>query len=90
MPAVNTGTRTDIHQIIGRHHGVLVVLYHHKGVAKVPQMLQGAQQFIVIPLMQADAGLIQNIQNPHKGGTYLGGQADALAFPPRQGTGGAG
>ena len=72
--------RTDIDYIIRRPHGVLVMFHHDQGVAQVPQVAQGAQQFFIIPLMQTDGRLVQNIQHAHQAGTDLGGQANALAF----------
>ena len=42
-------------------------------------------QLVVVPLVQADAGLVQDIQHAHQGGADLGGQADALALAAGQG-----
>ncbi len=53
-------------------------------------MLERCQQLIVVPLVQADGWLVQNIQHPHQGGTDLGCQPDALAFAAGQGAGGPG
>ena len=36
--------------------------------------------------MQADGGLVQNIEHPHQGGADLGGQPDALALAAGQGS----
>ena len=35
-------------------------------VAQITQMLQRSQQFVIVPLVQADGGFIQNIQNTHQ------------------------
>ena len=90
LTAVNTGAGADVDEIVGGPHGVLVVLYHQQGVAQVPQLPQRRKQFIVIPLVQADGGLVQDIENAHEAGTDLGGQADALALAAGEGPGGAG
>ena len=90
LAAVLPGPRPDIHNIIRRPHGVLVMLHHQNGVSQIPQMLQRVQQLVVVPLMQADAGLIQNIGNPHQAGTDLGCQPDPLGFPAGQRAGGPG
>ena len=37
--------------------------------------------------MQADTGLVQDIEHPHQVGSDLGGEADALALAPGQGAG---
>ena len=90
LPAVDAGPGAHVYDIVGGPHGVLVVLHHDDGVAQVPQALEGVQQLVVVPLVQADGGLVQNIQHAHEGGADLGGQADALALPAGEGAGGAG
>ena len=66
------------------------MLHHDHGIAQIPQVLQGAQQLVVVPLVQADAGLVQDIADPHQAGADLGGQADALGLPAGEGGGGPG
>ena len=39
---------------------------------------------MVVARVQADAGFIENIQDPGQFGADLGGQTDALAFTARQ------
>ena len=77
-----------VHDKVRRPHGVLIVLHHDQGVADVPQMLQGFQQLVVVPLMQTDGGLVQNVQHSHEGGTDLSSQPDPLAFAAGQSAGG--
>ncbi len=52
--------------------------------------LQGGQQLVVVPLVQADGRLVQDIQHPHEAAADLGGQADALALAAGQGAAGRG
>ena len=85
LAAVDPGAGADVHDIVGGAHGVLVVLHHQQGVAQVPQVLHGGQQHVVVPLVQADGGLVQDIEHPHEGGADLGGQADALALAAGEG-----
>ena len=49
-------------------------------IAKITQALQGQQQLIVIPLVQSDRRLVQNIQNAHQRRSDLRCETDALAF----------
>ncbi len=90
LSAVNARAGAHVHKVIGRPHGVLIVLYHNDGVAQVSQVLQGFQKLLVIPLVQADAGLVQDVQHPHQGRADLSGQTNALAFPAGKGAGGTG
>ena len=66
------------------------MLHHDQGVAQIPQAAQRGQQLVVIPLVQADGRLIQNIQHTHQAAADLGGKADTLALAAGQGTGCAG
>ena len=85
LAAVDPGGRADIHNVVRGPHGVLVVLHHNEGVAQVPQALEGVQKHVVVPLVQADGGLVQNVQHPHEGGADLGGQPNPLALAAGQG-----
>ena len=64
---VDVGPGAGIHDEVRRPHGVLVMLHYHQGVAQIPQMLQGLQQPAVVPLVQTNGGLVQDIQHPHEG-----------------------
>ena len=65
------------------------MLHHHHGVALVPQCLEGGYELAVVPLVQADGRLVQDIEHVHQLGANLGGQADALAFAAGKGARGA-
>ena len=85
LAAVDTGTGTNVYHIVCRPHGVLVMFHHDQGVAQVPQVTQGAQQLFIVPLVQTNGRLIQNIQHTHQAGADLGSQTNALAFAAGQG-----
>ena len=77
---MDAGTRADVHHVIGSTDGVFIVFHHHQGVSKIPEPHQGVQETVVVPLMQADAWLIQHIEHPGETGTDLGCETDALGF----------
>ena len=87
LPAQLSGAGTDVDEPVGGAHGVLIVLHHDQGVAQIPEAAQRGQQLVVIPLVQADGRLIQNIQHTHQAAADLGGKADTLALAAGQGTG---
>ena len=87
-PAACAGAH--VHQEVRRPHGILVMLHHDQGVAQIPQVAQGTQQLVIVPLVQADGGLVQNIQHPRQGGADLGCQPNPLALAAGQGSGGPG
>ncbi len=80
------GARPGPHvdHVVGGADRLLVVLHHQDGVAQVAQPDQGVQQTAVVPLVQPDAGLVQDIQYARKTGPDLGGQTNALAFAAGQ------
>ena len=87
--AVFASAGTDVNQIIRGAHGVFVVFHYENGIFEVAEMLQGGDELIVVALMETDARLIQNIEDALEAGADLGGEADALSFPAREGVGGA-
>ena len=88
--AMGTGAGSDVDDIVGGPHGVLVVFDHDDRIPQVAQVLEGPQQLVVVPLVEADAGLIQNIADADQAGTDLGSQTDPLGLAARQGGRGPG
>ena len=56
------------------------MLDHDHGVAQIAQANQGAQETVVVALMKADRGLVENVHHPDQAGADLAGQADALGL----------
>ena len=90
LAAVDAGTGTDVDEVIGGAHGVLVVLHHQQCVAQVPEIPERREQLVVVPLVEADGGLVQDIEDPHETGADLGSQTDPLALAAGEGPGAAG
>ena len=84
LAAVAARARANVHDMIGREHGVLVVLDHDQRIAEVAQTLKGREQLVVVALMQADGRLVEDIQHAHERRADLRGEADALALAARQ------
>jgi hypothetical protein len=60
------------------------VLDHDHGVAHVAQALERGDEAVVVALVQADGGLVQDVEDAHEAGADLGGQADALRLAARE------
>src|SRR5207237_9317143 len=73
--------RPQVKNVVRAPHRLGVVLDHDYGVAEIPEPKQRVQQPLVIPLVQADGRLIQDVQHADQAGPDLCRQTDALAFP---------
>ena len=80
LAAFPSGTRADVHDVVGTEHHVLIVLHHDDGIAQVTQVFQRFDQALVVALVEADARLVEDIQHIDQLRTNLGSQSDALAF----------
>ena len=87
MAAVLARTRADVDGPVGGPDRVLVVLDDDQGVAEVAQPDQGLDQPAVVPLVQADARLVQHVQHPDQAGADLGGEPDPLRLAAGQAAG---
>ena len=63
LTAVDTGTRSHIHNVVRLPHGVFIMLHHDQGIAQIAQAFHRGDQLVVVALVQTDAGLIQHIQH---------------------------
>ncbi|MNP24430.1 hypothetical protein D3C76_1171910 [compost metagenome] len=84
LAAVHAGARPDVHHVVGQANGVLVVLDHDHRVADVAQVLEGAEQPVVIALVQANRRFVEDVQHADQTGANLAGQADSLCLAARQ------
>ena len=88
--AVFPRSRSDVHHTVRRPHGVLIMFHHNQSIAKIPQVIQRLQQFVIVSLVQSDAGFIQNICHPHQAGADLRRQTDPLRLASGQRPGSTG
>ena len=80
LAAEAPGARPQVDDMIGVAHGLFVVLDDDHGVAEVAQPLEGAEQAIVVALVQPDARLVEDVEHAHQTGADLGRQPDALGL----------
>jgi hypothetical protein len=60
--------------------GLFVVLDNEDGVAEVTQFFEGLNETVVVALVEADGGLVEDVKYAAQARSDLGGEADALAF----------
>ena len=85
LAPVQPRTGSEVDHMIRRPDRVLVMLDHDHGVPDVPQSPQGLDQPLVVPLVQPDAGLVQDVQDAHQSGADLRREADPLGLATAQG-----
>ena len=59
------------------------------GVAEVAQVFERGDEALVVALVEADGGLVEDVEDAAEARADLGGEADALAFAAGEGGGGA-
>ena len=79
--AQQPGARPHVHDPVRGFHGLPIMFDHDQGVADIAQVGQGFQQAQIVPLVQADGGFVQDIEDAGQFGSHLGSQADALRLP---------
>ena len=80
MAAQTARAGTEIEHVVGVADGVFVVLDDQHGVAQVAQFFQRLDEAVVVALMQADGGLVENVEHAAQPRADLRGQPDALAL----------
>ena len=81
LAAVDAGARTEIHDVVGRPHGLFIVFDDDDRIALVPQMAQGIQQPTVVPGMQSDARFVEHVHHADEPAADLAGEPYALRLP---------
>jgi hypothetical protein len=77
-------SRPEIKNKIGVADGFFVVLDDEDRVAKVAKFFESLDQAVVVALMQADGGLVEDIKDAAQARADLRRKADALALAAGQ------
>ena len=89
LAAADAGTGAEIDDVVGRAHGVFVVLDDEDGVAHVAQSFQRPQKPIVVARMQTDRWLIEDVQHADQAAADLPSQTNPLRLAAGKGRGGS-
>ena len=66
-----------------------IVFYNDHSIPHVAEFAESMQQLAIVTLVQADAGLIKDVQDAHEATADLTGEADSLPFSSRESASGA-
>ena len=83
--ARGAGAGAEVDDAVGVRHDLLVVLDDEQGVALGAQRLGGRDQPLGVAGVEADARLVEDVEDAGEVGAQLGGKPDALGLAPRQG-----
>src|SRR5205085_10402907 len=78
LAAVLPGTGTQVEQVVGLAHRLLVVLDDDDGVAEVAELLERGEQAAVVTLVQPDGRLVEDVEHADEARADLRGEPDAL------------
>ena len=62
LPAKSSCFGAYVDNIVRLTHHLLIVLYHNDGVAHIAQFFERVNQSVVVPLVQTDTRLVENIK----------------------------
>ena len=84
MAAVLARAGAEVDEVVCRAHRPLVVLDHDHRVAQVAESVQSLDQLRVVALVQADRGLVQDVEDAHQARADLGREPDPLCLTARE------
>ncbi len=79
------GAGSQVEDVIGGPDGLLVVLDDDDRVALVAEVPEEADETAVVPLVEPDRRLVEDVEDAAEAGSDLGREADALGFPAGEG-----
>ena len=76
--------RSNVEHIIRLANSLFVMLNNDDGISLIAKVFERGQKPVIVPLVQADAWLIQHIKHALKPGADLAGKANPLALATRK------
>ena len=63
VAAVFAGAGAEVEDVVGLADGVFVVLDDEDGVAEVAEVFEGGDEALVVALVEADGGLVEDVED---------------------------
>src|SRR5207237_8413089 len=80
LAAVDAGAGAHVDHMVGGADRLLVMLDHEHRVAEAAEALERLEEAVVVLLVEADRGLVEDVEDAREAAADLAGEADALAF----------
>jgi hypothetical protein len=77
-------SRPEIDHMVRGLNCLLVMLNDDDSVTQVSETTQGCEQPFVVPLVQSDTRLVENVEHSYQSRADLRGEPDALCFSSRE------
>ena len=71
LAAVDAGARAHVDHMVGGADRLLVMLDHQHGVAEAPEALERLEQAVVVLLVEADRGLVEDVEHARQAAADL-------------------
>ena len=84
---MHTSPRANVKNVVSLADRLFVMFDNNHGIALITQVLERAQQAVIVALMQTDRRLVQHVQHSGKPRTDLRRQTYPLAFPTAERSG---
>ena len=84
FPTVTPRAGAEIYDVVGGSNGFFIVLDYDDRVAEIPEAGERAQQTLVVPGMQTDRGLVQDVEDAYEPTADLSSQANPLRLSARK------
>ena len=84
LSPVLAGAGAEVDDVVGGADRALVVLDHDHRVAEVAQPRERADQLLVVALVEADRGLVEDVEDADQAGADLGREPDPLRLAARE------
>ncbi len=78
LPSEDSRCRAEVDNEISGADGIFVVFDHNDGVPDISHSVECGQQFFIVPLVQANTGLVQYVNNAAEFRTHLRCEANTL------------
>ncbi len=84
LPTESAGPGAEVDHVVGGLDGVGIVLDHDDGVAEIAETSQRGEEALVVPLVQPDAWLVEDVEHADQPRSDLRRQSNALRLAARE------